>query len=221
MKTFQPQQAMQACSLALALAVASAGWASPGAHGPNGEHLDAPATANASSANPRFEARTESFELVGTLAGGELSLMIDRFETNEPVLQAQVEVESGGLKAPARFRADGGDHAVDDEAMLAQLAKAGTHALVVTVLAGQDADLLDAKLIVGPDAAQGHGHSHSHGLPKGHPYGDSPGLAARGHDMSPTAKWLAGVALLALTVFAVVVLRRRGRAWGDQPGSRA
>lgn len=226
MKTFHPRQAFASACTALALVAAPLCWASPGAHGPNGEHLDMPAATAAGSANPRFEARTETFELVGTLAGGELALLIDRFETNEPVLKAQVEVESGGLKAQARFHADHGDYAVDDEAMLKALARAGTHALVITVLAGAESDLVDARLVVGPDAGHGHDHAddHAHGYPKGHPYGNSPGLASRAHDMSPGARWLAGLALLGLTVMAVVLLRRRGRAsgtWGADRGGQA
>jgi hypothetical protein len=215
---------LRRCALTMALGALSP-WsaAAPGAHGPNGEHLDAPASnAQPATAQPRFEAQTELFELVGTLAGGELSLLIDRFETNEPVLKAQVEVESGGLKAQARFHADHGDYVVDDAAMLKALAQAGTHPLVITVLAGAESDLMDAGLVVGADAADHgheHGDGHAHGYPKGHPYGGSPGLANRTHDMSPRAMWLAGLALLALTVMAVVMLRRRGRAWGaDQEG---
>ena len=78
-------------------------WAGPGAHGPNGEHLDAPTTgqANAMQASLQIEATSDLFELVATLTGGTLSIFIDRFASNEPVLQAQVEVESGGLKAQA------------------------------------------------------------------------------------------------------------------------
>ena len=95
-------------------------WAGPGAHGPNGEHLDAPTTgkANAMQASLQVEANSDLFELVATLTGGELSIFIDRFASNEPVLQAQVEVESGGLKAQAKFHADRGDYAIDDPAML-------------------------------------------------------------------------------------------------------
>jgi hypothetical protein len=79
-------------------------WAGPGAHGPNGEHLDTPLASSGPSADsaPRFEAQTELFEVVGRLQGGELSLLIDRFETNEPVLKAMVEVASGAVTAQAR-----------------------------------------------------------------------------------------------------------------------
>jgi hypothetical protein len=137
----------------LALATSLPALAGPGAHGPNGEHLDAPAqAATGAHAAPRLEAKTEQFELVATLAGGELSLLIDRFETNEPLLDAKVEVESGGLKAPARFHADHGDYAVDDPALLTLLGQPGAHALLITVLAGQESDLLDGTLkVAAPD----------------------------------------------------------------------
>jgi hypothetical protein len=152
--------------ITLALAAAQA-LAAPGAHGPGGEHLDAPAAGSAAANTvPRLEAATDQFELVATLARGELAILIDRFESNEPVLGAQVQVESGGLKAVAAFRADSGDYAVADAPLLARLAQAGEHAIVFTVLAGADSDLLDGKLVITGGAAAAdadHGHSHAHG----------------------------------------------------------
>lgn len=134
-------------SLSLALATSLA-WAAPGAHGPGGEHLDAPATAGARAAAPRIEARSEDFELVGLLQGGELSILINRFETNDPVLGAVVEVESGNLKAKAPFHGDHGDYAVADEAFVKAVSRPGAHPIVVTVTAGKDADLLEGTLNV-------------------------------------------------------------------------
>jgi hypothetical protein len=135
--------------------------ASPGSHGPNGEHLDShQADPSAASSAPRLEAQSELFELVGRLSGGEFSLLIDRFATNEPVLKAEVEVESGQLKAKARFHEDLGDYAVDDPAMLKLLATPGEHPVVVTIVAGQDSDLLNGVLRVDvgqqPDAMHAH-----------------------------------------------------------------
>lgn len=137
-------------------------WAGPGAHGPNGEHLDAPTTgqANAMQASIQVEAKSDLFELVATLAGGELFIFIDRFTSNEPVLQAQVEVESDGLKAQAKFHADIGHYAVDDPAMLKKLSSPGEHPLVITVLAGKDSDLLDAVLRVPAPLAVHDHHFH-------------------------------------------------------------
>jgi len=136
--------------------------AGPGAHGPDGEHLDSPQQAKAGGTmSPRLDAQSELFELVAQMGGGELSLLIDRFATNEPVLNAAVEVESGNLKAKASFHADGGDYAVDDPAMLKLLATPGEHALVITVIAGAESDLLDGVLRVGASAAENdHGPAH-------------------------------------------------------------
>ena len=98
---------------------------------------------------PRVEAKSELFELVANLKPGELSILVDRYETNEPVLGAQLEVESGSLKAIAAFRADKGDYVVTDAALLKALAAPGEHALVFTLMAGKDSDLLDGTLLVG------------------------------------------------------------------------
>jgi hypothetical protein len=108
----------------------------------------------------RIEANSDTFELVGTLAGGELSIFIDRFVTNEPLLQAQVEVESGALKAQAKFRAKIGDYKIDDPAMLQKLSTPGEHPLVITVIAGKDNDLLDAVLRVPATLAVDDHHFH-------------------------------------------------------------
>jgi len=110
-------------------------------------------------AAPRFEAQSETFELVARLQGGELSLLINRYASNEPVLDADVEVEAGGHKAKAPFHADLGDYAVDDKAMLDALGAPGDHAVVVTILAGADTDLLDGTLVI-PAAAAAHDTGH-------------------------------------------------------------
>ena len=75
------------------------------------------------------------------------------------------EVESGSLKAAAVFRADKGDYVVTDAALLKALAAPGEHALVFTVLAGKDSDLLNGTMHIGAatPAADSHGHSHDDG----------------------------------------------------------
>ncbi|KRB31271.1 hypothetical protein [Acidovorax sp. Root70] len=171
--------------LAVLVLAGTPSYAAPGAHGPNGEHLDAPAQAGTNSGPvPSFEARSEAFELVGRLQGGELSILINRFATNEPVLNATVEVETSNLKAPAKFHADMGDYAIDDANMLKVLAGPGDHPIVITVLAGNDSDLLDGTLTVAGAALDDHGHSHDDG---------------HAHGLSRTV-WLA----LALVVLAAV-----------------
>jgi hypothetical protein len=195
-----------AAAMAAALLLALPAQAGPGAHGPNGEHLDGETHSHAvPSSAPRLETHSEDFELVGTLAGGELSLLIDRYETNEPVLGATVEVEFEGHKAQARFHGDHGDYAVADEAFLKALSAPGEHALVFTITAGAQADLLDGVLAVSAQAvADGHEHEHAAG-------------AADDHGPASTARlpWLAGgLAVLSALAGGSWLLRRRAQRNG-------
>jgi hypothetical protein len=143
---------------AILVLTTSSAWADPGAHGPNGEHLDSPASHVHSETGPRLEAFTGKFELVGRLEDSELSVLIDRYDSNEPVLNGKVEVETAGIKAPARFHADHGDYAVDNARLLEALAKPGKHRLVFTVSAGSESDLMEAVLEVGNQSSASHGH---------------------------------------------------------------
>lgn len=114
-------------SLFIILITISSAFAAPGAHGPNGEHLDGPAGGHVhSNAGPRIETFTETFEVVGHLEHDELSILIDRYETNEPVLNGKLEVEFNGIKASAKFHEDHGDYAVNDANFLKALASAWT-----------------------------------------------------------------------------------------------
>jgi len=196
----------------LAACTALSGHAAPGAHGPNGEHLDGPvAAAEAADASPRMEARSEQFELVATLGGGELSILIDRFETNEPVLNAQVEVESGPGKATARFDADHGDYAVDDPAFLKLLEQPGEHPVVVTVIAAKDSDLLEGTLRVTAQSLQAaHGRAHA-------PAADHGAFDARDPWVKRGALALAAVAALAVAGWR---WRRRARGIASQEALR-
>ena len=206
-----PQHLMAAALSALLLVATPSAMAGPGAHGPNGEHLDGPTTVRAASALPRLEAKSESFELVAELRPNELAIIVDRFESNEPVLGAQLEVESGSLKAVAAFRAEQGDYAVTDAALLKALAAPGEHGLVFTLVAGKDSDLLDGTLVgsaagvVSATAKNDHGHAHG---------GDD-----HGHDHElERAAWIgAGVAALGL-ISGIAWWRQRRRDAGKLQG---
>lgn len=194
-------------SLVLTASLAcTAALAGPGAHGPNGEHMDGPATSAAAGSNsPRLEAHTDLFELVASLSVDELSLLIHRFDTNTPVLRAAVDVETGGVKAQAKFHDDHGDYAVDDPALLKALSSPGQHALVITVRAGPDTDLLDGSLTVGAQTPA----AHDHGAP------------AHGQGLLRTgwASWgsLGALSLVVLTGLAGWRLRRRRHPLPGQP----
>ncbi|EWS56596.1 MULTISPECIES: hypothetical protein [unclassified Methylibium] len=213
-RTPMPLRALSVMALAALLLVANApALAAPGAHGPNGEHLDGPTTMRAASALPRVEAKSETFELVAELRASELAIVVDRYESNEPVLGAKLEVESGTLKAVAAFRAEQGDYAVTDAALLKALAAPGEHGLVFTLVAGSDSDLLDGTLMSSAGrvatAAAKDDHGHAHG-------NDDHG---HGHDHElERAAWIgAGVAALGL-IGGIAWWRQRRRDAGKMQG---
>lgn len=137
-----------------ALALSAAGF-NAFAHGDEPHGDNAHPAASAEFGSPRFEATTDAFEMVGRLEGEGLTMFINRFETNEPVLQAKVELESGTLKAVAAYQADQGSYVVKNVAFVKALNQPGSHPLIVTLTAGNEADLLEGTLNV---AAQQNGH---------------------------------------------------------------
>ena len=170
-----------------ALSLAHFAYAGPGAHGPDGEHLDSPNADHAvAESASTLEAQSESFELVATLNEDELSVLIDRFSTNEPVLQAKVEVELEGIRASGTFHADHGDYAFTEEKLLQKLREPGEHALVFTMQAGNESDLLAGTLLSASDA-QDHGAAQP--------------------------KWsiALGVGLIVLVLFAWLIKKRKQR----------
>jgi hypothetical protein len=221
MNLFHSTRAATATALTAAILATSLAWASPGAHGPNGEHLDGPnGAAQAAGPVPRMEAKSEEFELVAKLAGGEFTMMINRFATGEPVLGAKIEVESGPHKLALPFHEDMGDYATDDEALLKLLATPGTHPVVITLVAGTDSDLLEGMLTVSAEAAKGFaagGHSHDHGdghadahdheVEHAHGWRDS---------LRKPITWILGLAALAALGWGATQWRRRRGATGGQ-----
>ncbi len=210
----RPLRALSAMALAALLIVANApALAAPGAHGPNGEHLDGPTTMRAASALPRVEAKSEAFELVAELRANELAIVVDRYESNEPVLGAKLEVESGTLKAVAAFRAEQGDYAVTDAALLKALAAPGEHGLVFTLVAGNDSALLDGTLVSAAGrvatAAAKDDHGHTHGNDD-HGHGHD-------HELERAALIGAGVAALGL-IGGIAWWRQRRRDAGKPQG---
>jgi hypothetical protein len=211
---FRARQPLLSLALtALVLGTHTLSITAPGAHGPNGEHLDGPTTMRAASALPRVEAKSEAFELVAELRASELAIVVDRYESNEPVLGAKLEVESGTLKAVAAFRAEQGDYAITDPALLKALSAPGEHGLVFTLAADQDSDLLDGTLVnatglvVAAAAKDDHGHAHGN---------DDHG---HGHDHElERAAWIgAGVAALGL-IGGIAWWRQRRREAGTLHG---
>jgi hypothetical protein len=207
------QHLLAAALSALILVTNTAAIAAPGAHGPNGEHLDGPTMTHAASALPRVEASTEAFELVAELRASELAIVVDRYETNEPVLGARLEVESGAVKAVAAFRPEQGDYVVTDAAMLKALAAPGEHGLVFTLVAGQDGDLLDGTLV----STAGDAVAATAGSDHGHDHGDDDHAHGHDHELERAAWTGVGVAALGL-ISGIAWWRQRRREAGKAKG---
>jgi hypothetical protein len=119
-------------------------------------HDEAPQAATGPVA-PRFEAHSELFEVVGVLGDSELSIFVDRYNDNAPVLKAKVELESGATKAVGQFHEEHGDYSFAAE----RFKKPGSHPITLTVTSGDDVDILAGNLVV-PDAhADGSHHESS------------------------------------------------------------
>ncbi|WP_396270648.1 hypothetical protein [Ideonella sp.] len=200
------RQVAAVVTASVAMVAASLAWAGPGAHGPNGEHLDAPSSTPLShEATPRMEAKSEDFELVARLSGGEFTMMINRFATGEPVLGAKIEVESGPRKVVLPFHEDIGSYATNDASLLKLLAMPGTHPVVITIVAGSESDLLDGTLNVTAQAAQAFeagGHDDGHAEMHGHGHG----WREWGHK---PITWILGIATLAAAAWGGAQWRRR------------
>ncbi|MBL8521347.1 MAG: hypothetical protein JNK75_11830 [Betaproteobacteria bacterium] len=152
--------------------------------GPGHDHGGAVPAAQSGKSSPRFEAHSDLFEAVGVLSGGELSVTVDRYDSNAPVLHAKVELESGAFKAAGKFRAAHGDYSFEPKTF----EKPGSYPISLTISAGEDIDILAGNLVV-PDPATGH---------------------ARANDSPSWTRWLAAAAVLAaLAVAMLFIIRRR------------
>jgi len=135
--------------------------ASPGAHGPDGEHLD---TSNnvAVSLNPKFESFTETFELLGELFEDKLVIFLHDFKSNVPVQGATIELESGGVSASAEYSKSLKAYAITNQEMLELLSQEGEHEIVLTVMTDDNGDLLSANLVNSSSHTSNDEHEDDH-----------------------------------------------------------
>ncbi len=103
-----------------------------------------PAADQAGAPIPVAVAESEAFEVVGRLEDEGFVFYIDRADSNAPVLDATLEVETGGKSAKAVFRAERGDYLIADAEWLKPLRQPGEYLLAMTLVAGADSDLLTA-----------------------------------------------------------------------------
>ena len=167
--------------------------APPGAlaHGDEDHGEQKAPAASRASAGPRFEARSDLFEVVGKLERDQLTITVDRYASNEPVRDAKVEIEVGSAKGIATPGPDGSYSFKN--AALAQAASAPvTLPVSLTITAGKDADLLAAELTIGAVAAD---DAH----------------AADAHATERPLWWLPAAASVLLLIVALIVWRALSR----------
>lgn len=96
---------------------------------------------------PSAEAHSPDFELYAQLQGDTLTVYLDRYSDNQPIVGASIEVESETFKATLKPVAQGAYQVAAES-----LNHPGEHSLLFTVLAGEQSDLLDTVLSVSPGA---------------------------------------------------------------------
>jgi hypothetical protein len=104
---------------------------------------------------PRIEAQSDLFEVVGVLRNGAMTLFVDRYATNEPVVDAKIDVEAGTAKGSAQAGADG-TYSFSSPAF----AQPGQLPVTLTIVAGSDSDLLTGNLVIA-GAADVAGHARA------------------------------------------------------------
>jgi hypothetical protein len=148
--------------LALALLLISlSAQSSPGAHGPNGEHLDMEQS-NQPLQRPKFEMFTESFEVLGEVFSNELIIYLHDFETNTPTQFAIIDLEVGALTASASFDEAQNRYIINDVNFISALNVSGEHEVVATILTEDNGDLLVSNFLMPEANAQSDNAEHSH-----------------------------------------------------------
>jgi hypothetical protein len=173
----------------LSVMIAAVAAPSPAIAGPGHDHA-AGLVPNPGAALPRFAVTSEAFELVGVLAGRQLTLYLDHATDNSPVKDAKLEIELGGSKVDVKAHGEG-----EFAAVLVRAPQPGVTPITATVHAGSEHDLLAGELDLRAAA-----HAE----------------AAHVHSWREYALWIgAGIAALALALWGVRrFLARRSRTGG-------
>lgn len=155
------------------------------------DHGSPAATGVVGNAVPRIEAQSDLFEIVGVVEGGAMKIFLDRYATNEPVLDAKIEIDGGALKGTAQASPDG-TYAFRHDA----LTRPGQFPITFTIVAGTDTDLLAGELVIADPSAA---------------------TARAGVDPWRERWWWVGGGILLLTGIASAWRMRRQRSRGIAP----
>lgn len=117
-------------------------------YGHGDEDHSAPAPVVTQSMAPRSAAVTADFELVSVIDGQKLVIYLDKFDTNELVANAKIEIEGAGLNGVAKESAPG-VYVLD----IASPVAPGKHALTISIETADAADLISTSIeIAQPNA---------------------------------------------------------------------
>jgi hypothetical protein len=97
---------------------------------------------------PRVEATSDLFEVVGVVDRGTMTIFLDRYATNEPVVDAKIDIDAGPAKGVAQAKPDGTytfTHAA--------LGQPGSLPITFTVASSADTDLLTGELVIADPSA--------------------------------------------------------------------
>lgn len=125
----------------LALTGALASMSTAHAHAGEDHGDDAAPVQAGTPLAPRTEARSDDVEMLAVYDNQELTIFLSHYKTNEPIPDAQVEIESGPHKALAQPIADG-----MFKAATPWLAEPGKHGLVLTIQGQDITELLESTL---------------------------------------------------------------------------
>ncbi len=131
-------------ALAAMLSIGSA----PALRAHEGHDHGAPPTPVTTTIAPRVDASSTMFELIAVYRNNALTLFLDRFVTNEPVLGATIEVDTPKGPVTAEEKPDGTYTLPVDWAE-----PGGSFDLIFTVTAGSDIDVLTGTLKLPPEEA--------------------------------------------------------------------
>ncbi|QTH63627.1 hypothetical protein J1N51_13010 [Psychrosphaera ytuae] len=159
--SWQRLTAQSMCVVLFSLALSKVVNASPGAHGPNGEHLDT-SKGVLTSSKPKFESFTESFEVLGELYDSKLVIYLHDFKTNKPIENASIELETDDLSAEAVYSDIEQAYLLTEEKVIERLNAEGGHEIVLTIMTENYGDLLVANLNISNTSYESDHHNDDH-----------------------------------------------------------
>lgn len=173
-------------------------FAMPAQAGPGHDHGPEPTAMT--TAVPRVQAHSDVFELVGIVERGVMTIYIDKYQGNDPVTKASVEVEATRAGSPPLVLTAAATPTPEGSFVWKspELEQPGDWVLAFTITAGAEVDLLSGNLNLAKADQENNGHG------------------VWGEWLHATwLKVLGVIGLVAVGALALVAWRRRRKATGS------